>query len=103
MAKYTCMQCGYVFDEEKGVAAGAVVPNYNAMLKTGCGWHKHAQQRAEVAPGYQLGGHPGKFLSAQAAVRIKTRLNNGEQMKKTKKACRIFGSGKKKYATIGAV
>lgn len=53
MAKYTCLGCGYVFDEDKGVPAGGAAPTYNAMLKTGCGWHKHPEQRknAPVLPG----------------------------------------------------
>ena len=54
MKKLTCMNCGYVFDEEKGVPGKRMPPNRNAMLKTGCGWHKNpdnALPAIEVAPG----------------------------------------------------
>ncbi len=40
MEKYTCIGCGYIFDETKGVPRGRTAPNWNAMLKSGCGWHK---------------------------------------------------------------
>jgi rubredoxin len=43
MARYTCMNCGYVFDEDKGTPGGRIPPNRNTMLKTGCGWHKNIE------------------------------------------------------------
>lgn len=52
MSIYTCINCGYVFDEEKGSPAQRVAPNMNAMLQTGCGWHKgEAPTPVAVEPG----------------------------------------------------
>lgn len=64
MAIYTCMNCGYVFDEEKGVPGLRVPPNRNAMLKTGCGWHKRigdASPAAGIRPGTKWKDVPGVF------------------------------------------
>lgn len=64
MAKYTCMNCGYVFDEEKGVPDGRIPPNRNAMLKAGCGWHKNiedAPPAAGVRQGTQWEDVPREF------------------------------------------
>lgn len=63
MDKYTCLNCGYVLDEEKGVPAGKIAPNYNAMLKTGCGWHKKpdAGERIPVLPGTKWDKVPAEF------------------------------------------
>jgi rubredoxin len=47
--KMTCLDCGYVFDEEKGVPAGRIVPNRNALMKTGCAWHKKPENGEAVA------------------------------------------------------
>ena len=54
MARYICMNCGCVFDEEKGLPGGRIPPNRNAMLKTGCGWHKNLED-APVATGIRPG------------------------------------------------
>ena len=47
MKKYVCLDCGYIYDEEKGVT-GKAAPNYNALLKSGCSWHKNAAPRANI-------------------------------------------------------
>jgi rubredoxin len=64
MAAYTCLGCGYVFNEEKGVHAGGVAPNYNAMLKTGCSWHKNPESRKNVPvlPSTKWEDVPAEFI-----------------------------------------
>ncbi len=64
MERYTCMNCGYVFDEEKGAPGGRIPPNRNAMLKNGCGWHKKIEDGAAVAcikPGTKWADVPQNF------------------------------------------
>ena len=64
MEKYTCMNCGYVFDEEKGTPGGKIPPNRNAMLKTGCGWHKKIEDavpNAGIRPGTKWEDVPRTF------------------------------------------
>ena len=43
MRQFTCLNCGYVFDESKGVPSHRIAPNMNAMRisGSGCGWHKN--------------------------------------------------------------
>ncbi len=45
MSRYVCINCGYMIDLSKGVSAQSTAPNLNAMLKTGCGWHKNPSAR----------------------------------------------------------
>ncbi|MDL2236583.1 rubredoxin [Christensenellaceae bacterium OttesenSCG-928-K19] len=62
--KYICLNCGYMFDEQKGVPEKRMAPNYNAMLKTGCGWHKNQDESAPavgVAPGTKWQDVPEEF------------------------------------------
>lgn len=48
MSQYTCLNCGFVFDEEKGLSGKRMAPNWNALLKSGCGWHKGSEQASEM-------------------------------------------------------
>ncbi len=64
MDRYTCMNCGYVFDENKGAPGGRIPPNRNAMLKTGCGWHKKIEDELlaeEIKPGTKWKDVPRTF------------------------------------------
>ncbi len=63
MAKYTCIGCGFIFDEEAGVPAIKMAPNMNSMLVTGCGWHKNQKDTPPVGvePGTKWEDVPAEF------------------------------------------
>ena len=54
MDQYTCLNCGYVFDEEKGSPNQRMAPNLNTLKVTGCGWHKNQDKAPDV-----VGVEPG--------------------------------------------
>ena len=62
MAQYTCLGCGYRYDEAQGLPAGKVPPNYNALLNQGCAWHKsEGQSSAYIPPGTAFDTLPDDF------------------------------------------
>ncbi len=64
MDQYICLNCGYVFEEEKGVPATRMAPNWNAMVQSagGCGWHKGEEGVIiGVAPGTKWADVPERF------------------------------------------
>lgn len=62
MSQYTCLNCGYVFDEQKGSPAQRLAPNYNALLQGGCGWHHgEASEPIAVEPGTKWEDVPSEY------------------------------------------
>ena len=63
MGSYTCLNCGYLFSEEEGLPSKQVAPNMNAMLQTGCGWHKLERAAVQgIAPGTMWEDIPKSFV-----------------------------------------
>ena len=64
MGKYICLNCGYILDLEKGLTGQRTAPNLNALKQSGCGWHKHPEERpqaVEVKPGASWADVPDSF------------------------------------------